>query len=116
MLLNVHLVLENWWLVLVLLAGPVLLKFALIAAAGQAVRRLGRRVDAHRPGAGAGRRIRLRAAELTGGAKLIDPFLIQLVLASMVLSMLVAPFLIAKIGPDRDEDLVQRMDDAVAGS
>ena len=32
-------------------------------AAGQAVRRLRRRLDAHRPGAGAGRRIRLRAAE-----------------------------------------------------
>ena len=31
MLLNVRIVLENWWLVLILLAGPVLLKFALIA-------------------------------------------------------------------------------------
>jgi len=31
MLLNVHLVIENWWLVLLLLAGPVLLKFGLIA-------------------------------------------------------------------------------------
>jgi CPA2 family monovalent cation:H+ antiporter-2 len=33
---------------------------------------------------------------LTAGAQLIDPFIIQLVLASMVLSMLVAPFIIAK--------------------
>jgi len=31
MLLNVHLVLEHWWLVLLLLTGPVLLKFGLIA-------------------------------------------------------------------------------------
>jgi CPA2 family monovalent cation:H+ antiporter-2 len=43
MLLNVRLVLQHWWLVLLLLAGPVLLKFALIAALAKAVRRLGRR-------------------------------------------------------------------------
>ncbi|MBN0989988.1 hypothetical protein JW498_21810, partial [Amphritea sp. RP18W] len=33
---------------------------------------------------------------LAGGTKLIDPFIIQVVLASMVLSMLLAPFIIAK--------------------
>ena len=32
MLLNVRMVIDNWWLVLILLIGPVLVKFALIAA------------------------------------------------------------------------------------
>jgi CPA2 family monovalent cation:H+ antiporter-2 len=53
---------------------------------------------------------------LASGSKLIDPFLIQLVLASMVLSMLVAPFVIANIRPDRHEGRGQRMDDAVAAA
>ena len=94
MLLNVGLVLENWWLVLILLCGPVLVKFALIAALSKLF------------GASDGTSIRTglglaQAGEfgfvlltLTAGAKLIDPFIIQLVLASMVLSMLIAPFLI----------------------
>ena len=42
-----------------------------------------------------------------GGPHLIDPFLIQLVLASMVLSMLVAPFIIAKSDAHRDEAVGQ---------
>ena len=94
MLLNVRLVLENWWLVLILLCGPVMVKFALIAALSKLF------------GASDGTSIRTglglaQAGEfgfvlltLTAGAKLIDPFIIQLVLASMVLSMLIAPFLI----------------------
>jgi len=96
MLLNVGLVLENWWLVLILLCGPVLLKFALIALLAKLY------------GASDGTSIRTGLAlaqagefgfvllTLVAGAKLIDPFIIQLVLASMVLSMLVAPFLIEK--------------------
>ena len=63
MLLNIRLVLENWWLVLLLLMGPVLLKFGLIALLA---RWFGAPLGvalAHRPGAGAGRRIRFRAAE-----------------------------------------------------
>ncbi len=96
MLLNVRLVIDNWWLVLILLSGPVLLKFALIAALGKAF------------GASDGTSMRTGIAlaqagefgfvllNLAAGAKLMDPFIIQLVLASMVLSMLVAPFLIAK--------------------
>jgi CPA2 family monovalent cation:H+ antiporter-2 len=94
MLLNVSLVLENWWLVLILLCGPVMVKFAIIAMLAKLF------------GANDGTSIRTglglaQAGEfgfvlltLTAGAKLIDPFIIQLVLASMVLSMLVAPFLI----------------------
>jgi monovalent cation:H+ antiporter-2, CPA2 family len=96
MKLNVALVLENWWLVLILLCGPVLLKFALIALLAKLF------------GASDGTSMRTGLAlaqagefgfvllTLTAGAKLIDPFIIQLVLASMVLSMLVAPFLIEK--------------------
>jgi CPA2 family monovalent cation:H+ antiporter-2 len=96
MLLNVRLVLENWWLVLVLLGGPVLVKFALIAGLAKLF------------GSSDGVSIRTGLAlaqagefgfvllNLAGGSKLMDPFIIQVVLASMVLSMLVAPFIIAK--------------------
>ncbi|WP_295996019.1 monovalent cation:proton antiporter family protein [Rugamonas sp.] len=96
MLLNVRLVLENWWLVLILLTGPVLLKFALIAGLAKLF------------GASDGVSMRTGLAlaqagefgfvllNLAGGIALMDPFIIQVVLASMVLSMLVAPFIIAK--------------------
>ena len=96
MLLNVGLVLQNWWLVLILLCGPVLVKFAIIAALAKLF------------GASDGTSIRTGLAlaqagefgfvllTLVSGNHLIDPFIIQLVLASMVLSMLVAPFLIEK--------------------
>ncbi|MQA23502.1 monovalent cation:proton antiporter family protein [Rugamonas rivuli] len=96
MLLNVQLVLAHWWLVLVLLAGPVLLKFALIAGLAKLF------------GASDGVSMRTGLAlaqagefgfvllNLAGGSNLMDPFIIQVVLASMVLSMLVAPFIISK--------------------
>ncbi|OWW22341.1 monovalent cation:proton antiporter family protein [Noviherbaspirillum denitrificans] len=96
MLLNVRLVLENWWLVLLLLSGPVLLKFGLIAALTRLT------------GASTGVSLRTglglaQAGEFgfvllnqAGGLQLMDPLLIQLILASMVLSMLAAPFIIAK--------------------
>ena len=96
MLLNIRLVMENWWIVLILLAGPVLLKFALIALLAKLF------------GASDGVSMRTGLAlaqagefgfvllNLTADAQLMDPFIIQLVLASMVLSMLVAPFIIAK--------------------
>jgi CPA2 family monovalent cation:H+ antiporter-2 len=96
MLLNVRLVVDHWAIVLVLLAGPVLLKFALIAL----LAKLFGSSD------GVAMRTGLALAQagefgfvllnLTAGAQLIDPFIIQLVLASMVLSMLVAPLIIAK--------------------
>ncbi len=94
MLLNVQVVIENWWLVLVLLIMPVLLKFALIAGLAKAF------------GASDGVAMRTGLAlaqagefgfvllNVAGGMELVDPFVIQVVLASMVLSMLVAPFLI----------------------
>ncbi len=94
MLLNVGLVLQHWWLVLALLVFPVLLKFAIIAALAKAFG----------SSDGVSMRTGLALAQagefgfvllnLASGSKLIDPFLIQLVLASMVLSMLVAPFVI----------------------
>ena len=96
MLLNVRLVIEHWALVLVLLAGPVLLKFVLIAGLAKLF------------GASDGISMRTGLAlaqagefgfvllNLAGGIALMDPFVIQVVLASMVLSMLLAPFIIAK--------------------
>ncbi|MCC6069435.1 monovalent cation:proton antiporter-2 (CPA2) family protein [Massilia sp. GCM10020059] len=96
MMLNVQLVVEHLWLVLVLTAIPVMLKFALIAllakwfGASDGV--------AMRTGLGLAQAGEFGFVLLTlaAGAKLLDPFMIQLVLASMVLSMLIAPFLIEK--------------------
>jgi CPA2 family monovalent cation:H+ antiporter-2 len=95
MLLNAGLVLQHWWLVLLLLVGPILLKFALIAALAKLFG----------SSTGVALRIGLALAQAgefgfvlvnqVGGLNMIDPLLIQLVLASMVLSMLLAPFIIA---------------------
>jgi monovalent cation:H+ antiporter-2, CPA2 family len=94
MLLNVRVVLENWWLVLALLVFPVLMKFALIAG----LAKLFGSSD------GVSMRTGLALAQagefgfvllnVVGGMALVDPFVVQVVLASMVLSMLAAPFLI----------------------
>ncbi|MFL9926632.1 cation:proton antiporter [Herbaspirillum lusitanum] len=96
MLLNVHVMLEHWALVLMLLTGPVLLKFGLIAALAKLF------------GASTGVALRTglalaQAGEFgfvllnqVSGLQLIDPVLIQAILASMVLSMLAAPFILAK--------------------
>jgi CPA2 family monovalent cation:H+ antiporter-2 len=96
MLLNVRLVLEHWWLVLLLLTGPVLLKFGLIAAL---VRISGKSTGvALRTGLGLAQAGEFGFVLLNqaGGLQLMDPLLIQLILASMVLSMLAAPFIIEK--------------------
>ncbi|RYF00189.1 MAG: potassium transporter, partial [Oxalobacteraceae bacterium] len=97
MLLDLRLVLQNWYVVLLLLVLPVLLKFGLIAALAKAFG----------SSDGVAMRTGLALAQagefgfvllnLASGSKLIDPFLIQLVLASMVLSMLAAPFIIANM-------------------
>jgi CPA2 family monovalent cation:H+ antiporter-2 len=96
MLLNVRLVFEHWWLVLVLLVVPVALKFALIALLARLFR----------VPTGVALRVGLALAQAgefgfvllsqTGDLNLMTPQIIQLILASMVLSMLGAPFLIAK--------------------
>lgn len=96
MLLNVHLVLEHWWLVLLLLLGPVLLKFGLIAALAKlfgSSTGVALRTGLALAQAGEFGFVLLNQA---GGLQLMDPLLIQLILASMVLSMLAAPFILAK--------------------
>ncbi|WP_256080769.1 monovalent cation:proton antiporter family protein [Massilia sp. YIM B04103] len=94
MLLNFRVVMQNWWLVLLLLAGPVLLKFALIAG----LAKLFGSSDgtAMRTGLGLAQagEFGFVLLNVAGGVQLMDSSLIQVVLASMVLSMLAAPFLI----------------------
>lgn len=94
MLLNVRLVLENWWLVLLLLVGPMLLKFGLIAALARfsgAPTGVALRTGLALAQAGEFGFVLLNQA---GGLQLVDPLIIQLILASMVLSMLIAPFIL----------------------
>jgi Kef-type K+ transport system membrane component KefB len=62
MLLDWRPVFERWQLVLLLVTAPVLFKLALVTVLAH-VRRLRRDFAAHRPVPGAGRRIRLRAAD-----------------------------------------------------
>ena len=94
MLLDLRLVIGYWWQVTLLLALVVLLKAGLIVLMARAF------------GAPLGTALRTglalaQAGEFSfvllshaSGSKLIDPFVMQLVLASMVLSMLLAPFII----------------------
>ena len=96
MLLNPRLVLDHWWLVLLLLAGPVLLKFGVIALLAKlfgATTSVALRTGLALAQAGEFGFVLLNQA---GGLEMMDPLLIQLVLAAMVLSMLAAPFIIAK--------------------
>jgi CPA2 family monovalent cation:H+ antiporter-2 len=96
MLLNVPLVLQNWWLVLLLLIGPVLMKFGLIAALAKffgASTGVALRTGLGLAQAGEFGFVLLNQA---GGLNLLDPLLVQMILASMVLSMLAAPFIIAR--------------------
>jgi CPA2 family monovalent cation:H+ antiporter-2 len=96
MLLNVPLVFKHWWLVLLLLIGPVLLKFALIAALTRlwgASTGVSLRTGLALAQAGEFGFVLLNQA---GGLQLMHPLVIQLILASMVLSMLIAPFILAR--------------------
>ncbi|SDH20080.1 MULTISPECIES: monovalent cation:proton antiporter family protein [unclassified Duganella] len=96
MLLNLRLVLENWWLVLLLLLLPVVMKFALIAG----LAKLFGSSD------GVSMRTGLALAQagefgfvllnLAADHHLMESYVVQVVLASMVLSMLLAPFIIAQ--------------------
>ena len=95
MLLNIRLVIENWWLVLLLLAAPVLLKFVLITALARlfgATTGVALRTGLALAQAGEFGFVLLNQV---GGLQLIDPFIVQLILASMVLSMLIAPFILS---------------------
>ncbi|MBE0620212.1 MAG: cation:proton antiporter [Burkholderiales bacterium] len=94
MQLDVSVVVDRFWLVLLLFAGPVLFKFALIAALS--------RMFGATPGNALRTALALaQAGEFgfvllaqAGGAGLVDQTLLQPVLAAMLLSMLSAPFLI----------------------
>lgn len=96
MLLNVPLVLENWWIVLLLLAGPLVFKFGLITALSRffgAPLGVSLRTGLALAQAGEFGFVLLNQA---GGLNLVDPLFVQVILASMVLSMFAAPFLIAQ--------------------
>jgi CPA2 family monovalent cation:H+ antiporter-2 len=96
MLLNVRLVVAHWWIVLLLLIGPVMLKFCLIAALARlfgATTGVALRTGLALAQAGEFGFVLLSQA---GDLKLMDPLIIQLILASMVLSMLATPFIMAK--------------------
>lgn len=96
MLLNLSLVLEYGWLILLLLAVPVLMKFGLIFALARlfkAPTSVALRTGLGLAQAGEFGFVLLNQA---GGLNLIDPLLLQLILASMVVSMLISPFILAK--------------------
>ena len=96
MLLNVQVLLDNWWVVLLLLIVPLFFKFFLIAGLA--------RLFGAAPGTSLRTGIALAQAGEFGfvllnqvdGLHMVDPILVQVVLASMVLSMFVAPFLIGQ--------------------
>lgn len=96
MLLNLRLVLEHSWLMLLLLLGPMLLKLGLITALSRAFG--GSTSVALRTGLGLAQAGEFGFVLLNqaGGLQLLDPLLLQLILASMVLSMLLSPFILAK--------------------
>ena len=96
MLLNVKLVIDHAGLILLLLAGPVLLKFGIIFALAKAFScptSVALRTGLGLAQAGEFGFVLLNQA---GGLHLIDPLLLQLILASMVISMLISPFILAK--------------------
>ncbi|RJG02334.1 monovalent cation:proton antiporter family protein [Noviherbaspirillum sedimenti] len=96
MLLDVRLVIAYWWLVLLFLGLIILLKFGVIAALASLS---GAPVGvALRTGLGLAQAGEFGFVLLNqaGALKLMDPLLIQIVLASMVLSMLAAPFILAR--------------------
>ncbi|MDF3036613.1 MAG: potassium transporter [Paucimonas sp.] len=96
MLLNLRVVIEQWWLVLLLLTAGVLLKFALIASLAKllgATTGVALRTGLWLAQAGEFGFVLLNQA---GGLQMADTLLIQTILASMVLSMLAAPFILAK--------------------
>ncbi|NLC23212.1 MAG: potassium transporter [Oxalobacter sp.] len=95
MLLNVRLVIAHWWAILLLIIALFVVKFVLIAW-------LTKMFGASR---GVSIRTGLALAQVgefgfvllnqVGGLNMLEPWLVQVLLASMVLSMLTAPFIIA---------------------
>lgn len=96
MLLDVRLVIEYWWLVLLLLTGPVLVKFGLVMILAKlfgAPTSVALRTGLALAQAGEFGFVLLNQV---GGLNLIEPLIVQLILASMVLSMLAAPLILVK--------------------
>ncbi len=96
MLLNLRLVMEHWWLVLLLLVIPVFLKFGLVAILAKifgSTTGVALRTGLALAQAGEFGFVLLNQA---GALNMVDPLLIQLILASMVLSMFAAPFILSK--------------------
>src|SRR5690606_15512524 len=93
MLLNVQLVLEHWFLVLLLLTIPVLLKcFLIVLLARVFGAPLGVAMRTGLALAQAGE-FGFVLLNQIGALNLLEPMFVQLILASMVLSMLVAPLI-----------------------
>lgn len=96
MLLNLGLLVEYGWIILLLLLGPVLLKLVLIfglARLFSCPTSVALRTGLALAQAGEFGFVLLNQA---GTLNLLDPLLLQLILASMVLSMLISPFILAK--------------------
>lgn len=96
MQLNLGLVVEHGWALLLLLIGPIMLKFGLITLLA---RGFGNTTSvALRTGLGLAQAGEFGFVLLNqaGGLNLLDPLLMQLILASMVLSMAASPLILAK--------------------
>ena len=96
MLLNLAVVLNNIWMVLLLFVGPMLLKLVLISGLAKMFGNstsVSLRTGLALAQAGEFGFVLLNQ---TGDLHLIDANLIQVILASMVLSMLASPFILAK--------------------
>ena len=94
MMLDWRLVLERWPLVLLLVTAAGAVQAGAGRCAGRAFGATSGVAAAHRPVPGAGRRVRLRAADAQAQNALVPPALLNPMLASMVLSMLATPFII----------------------
>lgn len=96
MLLNIHVVLQYWYWVLLFLLVPVLLKFVLIAGLAKLFgARMGVALRTGLSLAQAGE-FGFVLLSQASGLRLLDPLLMELILASMVLSMLATPFILAR--------------------
>jgi CPA2 family monovalent cation:H+ antiporter-2 len=96
MLLNVRLVISHWWAVLLLIVLLFVVKFVLIAWLTKifgASRGISIRTGLALAQAGEFGFVLLNQL---GGLNMLEPWLVQVLLASMVLSMLSAPFIIAQ--------------------
>lgn len=95
MQLDFKVVIEHWWLVGLLVLGPVLMKFAIVVAISKLFRQTtGTALRSGLALASAGE-FGLVLVSLTDRVALVPSTILQPVLAAMLLSMLATPFLIA---------------------